>query len=157
MIAIRDHWLNKVYEEVIFILKIQAYHLTNQKAAFAIDDFWIKGSIYRIPQFSEYHLNGNGLYKLHDPLFKKILLEVIEKNPSEPYDVQILVRHLCIQFDNIKDIFTKYRQTHPKLYKAIHHRIVYRQFFNLIKELISLAIFFKIGQAEVKHFQSKKY
>jgi hypothetical protein len=66
--AIRPYWLDNMYEH----------------AEYAMEDFWIKGSVYRGPATpKEYcmdiywgcgdHFNGNSMYRLGDPVFDSFL------------------------------------------------------------------------------------
>eukprot|EP00871_Galdieria_phlegrea_P005077 jgi/Galph1/5570/GphlegSOOS_G4298.1 len=49
------------------------------RISFDANDFWVKGSISVCPKgtaWKDYHINGNALYKLGDPLFEEYLQKV---------------------------------------------------------------------------------
>ena len=73
--AVKPYWLDKVYEEV----------------AFSVDDFWIKGSINRIPNWPLFHINGNSIYRLHTPKFEDIIIKAVKNNLDKPFDVIVTV------------------------------------------------------------------
>ena len=81
---IRQYWVDKLFD------------LTLR------DDFWVKGGRYRGRAFDEVikdstswgwvgHLNGNSLYKLHDPHFLAFLQLTVEREPPshfwKPFDI----------------------------------------------------------------------
>ena len=88
---VRPFWLDKVYDLTLH------------------DDFWMKGGRYRGRAFDEVikdssswgwvgHLNGNSLYKLHDPSFIAFLQLTMEREPPshfwKPFDIAMW-RTLC--------------------------------------------------------------
>jgi len=100
VVAIRDYWLDKVFEETVF----------------AIDDFWMKGSTNRIPWYGSYHMNGNAIYKLHDEEFKKVILDEVAKRPDMPFDLTTM-----------SSFFGK-QKSNGDYYKTIQHKWVYSDY-----------------------------
>jgi len=99
-VAIKDYWLDTVYQQV----------------AFATDDFWIKGSINRIPSWPAFHINGNAIYKLHDEEFDQTVLEPVRHDIETNYDLKIY------------NVFEETQKKNPALFKRIKHKIVHSDF-----------------------------
>ena len=83
---------------------VRPFWLDRLQAATHGEAFWMKGSRYRGRAFDEVvktasawswvgHLNGNALYRLHDPDFHQLLRLIVEQEPPshwwKPFDVSI--------------------------------------------------------------------
>ena len=88
---VRPYWVEKLYDLTLH------------------DEFWMKGGRYRGRAFDEVvkdssswgwvgHLNGNAVYKLHDPVFLSFLQLTVEREPPshfwKPFDIAMW-RTLC--------------------------------------------------------------
>jgi hypothetical protein len=82
---IKPHWVNALVRE-----------------SMAGDDFWVKGSLYLGDVFDRAvgrdwtwvgHINGNAMYRLHQPMFSRFLQIVMDLEPPghfwKPFDVSI--------------------------------------------------------------------
>jgi len=115
VVAIRDFWLDRVFEEAVF----------------SIDDFWMKGSTNRIPWYGSFHMNGNAIYKLHDPDFQRTVLDHIASVPTQPYDLLTL------------STFFGQQQKNGTHYKTIQHKWIFSDF---VQDWASGAEFFPYEQ-----------
>eukprot|EP01119_Soliformovum_irregulare_P012295 TRINITY_DN3182_c0_g1_i1.p1 TRINITY_DN3182_c0_g1~~TRINITY_DN3182_c0_g1_i1.p1 ORF type:complete len:382 (-),score=89.60 TRINITY_DN3182_c0_g1_i1:37-1182(-) len=103
VMAIRDYWLDRVYEEV----------------AFSIDDFWMKGSTSRIPAYPSFHMNGNAIYKLRDPKFHQVFIDTLTNDRSQPYDLNIWLIYNAMKTGGPEKM---------ALFKEIQHMLTFSDF-----------------------------
>lgn len=97
---IKPHWLDRALEEIVV----------------ETSDFWVKGSVGKIPTHIYNSMNGNAFYKLHDEKFNSYLNTVWAAHGEQSYDTSLWE-------------YTQKRE-HWEMNSKFKHRYIFTDFVN---------------------------